>query len=1373
MKTRKSKLKSFFAMLLVVTTVCQQSSLTVLATDDTYEVMDKTEVADTSEGLEAYEQGAETVDASSEENASEPETAVTDIPAEVTEVPAENPITETPAEPTETPVTEVPAEPTEAPVTEVPAEPTEVPVTEAPAEPTEAPAPETSPTVAPETTSVPQSEETEVSKTSFTYEDNRVVITATAPEEANLPQDAELKADYLQPGSETYNAAVAAFNSQLANELGLNGENRTAEYVLYDVYFLTADGSRIEPESGHVKVDMTFKQIQESTVDGEVVNKDVVHLKNDGVAEVVTEYVNTNAEGEVTSMGFSQDSFSISGSAVTLSTDSDKKENVVTSVSLSFREKGEIASNEIDSIPSGKEGFLFASIGFANNDDHIVTSTVEINLGQTNAKFLDFSNNVYRANGVTYTLITDESGNKKIKAEGLTANGSAQMLRLRVEFPEGTSSSKDDIHADLLVDGNSKIQATLQCKAEPKWHHKKTADYVSIGTTGTSTDFKMKNDLVFTLNEYSDEIHEGNLWLDGFKITDTMRFPAGMYIDKADVTGAISLTGMEGATITPVYDSSDANKVVGYDITYTKQSGDKTKQLPDWNGKVTVKKENIKFAENYEDGKVTNELQTVVSPIDGSADSTLTEKAEATVLVKKPGEVDFEDDGAINKSIKHVSTKKTGHWNDHNPGGSYVIVGDYILYAVNAKNNGGTTTDITIEDDLDKVNPKGSLVFATEEELASLKDTDWQLGWGENKPSQVVWCENRNSGESATAQISGNKATWTFKNVAPDEAVTGYVVMKVAKNENQKITKEITINGDKATKTNTVYQKKDEEKMEVTKTASAEPIVDGKEVYTVTIKNSGSATASGWKFSDVLPEGMELDGTIDGSAFVDGEVTYDAATGKIEGKLSDIEAGETVTITIPVKLKENTTETVFRNVAQVIKGEHTVEGEVTVHKNSRDFDVTKTADRTLADSEDLVKYTLTVRNNGSYSSVLTEKEPLLFWDVPEGVTIEEEKQSDEFIQSKPEGVTITREFEKDDQGKVTKVVFKASGKFNAGETASVNVWATMPKVTSGVVTVTNTAGTGENPPSSKTETVVEPKQGDSEETKVVYGADGKPLPDPGVVSEGDILTYKITITNTGKSDITEVYGQDTLVNKDGKDENATHLSVDDQGNSSNNLVLKVEEAQGVTGLTTADTISIENKYEVKNFSFLLTSNNDTKKTADKILKIKDFSIEPGGKLVLSYRLKLRTDSWAKFKDAYNQVSINGHDPVTSVEYAVVDGKFDVYKYAGGTYASDGRYDLDNGNKSYSLNPDDYSSVEDLQNKLVIPYAVVVKNLISGGDKTVVDDFAVTDTLPEGLEWVKYDENHDAVVVASIKDSSYTWAPNDNWGMFLLVLPETR
>ena len=105
--------------------------------------------------------------------------------------------------------------------------------------------------------------------------------------------------------------------------------------------------------------------------------------------------------------------------------------------------------------------------------------------------------------------------------------------------------------------------------------------------------------------------------------------------------------------------------------------------------------------------------------------------------------------------------------------------------------------------------------------------------------------------------------------------------------------------------------------------------------------------------------------TIEGGTFVNDTVNYDPKTGKIEGNLSDIPAGTTVTVKIPVRLKSDTKEDTFRNVAQVIKGDRTVKGEVTVHKNSRNFGITKTADRTLAESGNLVKYTITVKNNGS------------------------------------------------------------------------------------------------------------------------------------------------------------------------------------------------------------------------------------------------------------------------------------------------------------------------------------------------------------------------------------------------------------------------
>ncbi len=382
---KNSRLKSFFAILLAVSMIFQQSSLTVLATDDTY-VEDATATPTPSESeAEAYAtEGTEPVAEKQEEPQQMQETPAAEQAQEPTEAPAEQP-TEAPTEqPTEAPAeqpTEAPAEqPTEAPAaapTETPAtEPTAAPaaeVTEAPAAPeaTATPAAEATATPTPEVSASPSETPTptEAPKTSFRYEDSRVVITATAPEDANLQQDAEIKADYIAPGTDRYNAAVAAFNSQLSSQLGLDAENTEAEYVLYDVYFLTADGSRIEPESGNVKVDMSFKQIQKSTVDGDVVNKDVVHLDNDGQAEVVTKYVNTNADGEITSMGFSQDSFSIVGGVTTVQnvavqTGSSKLSDFITGMTIKVDGK-EISSNDKIS-PSARYDF---TISFAETSE--------------------------------------------------------------------------------------------------------------------------------------------------------------------------------------------------------------------------------------------------------------------------------------------------------------------------------------------------------------------------------------------------------------------------------------------------------------------------------------------------------------------------------------------------------------------------------------------------------------------------------------------------------------------------------------------------------------------------------------------------------------------------------------------------------------------------------------------------------------------------------------------------------------------------------------------------------------------------------------------------------------------------------------------
>ncbi|MCC8050668.1 MAG: hypothetical protein LIP10_08425, partial [Clostridiales bacterium] len=157
--------------------------------------------------------------------------------------------------------------------------------------------------------------ETEAPKTSFTYSDSRVVIIATATEEANLPQDAELKADYIEPGSDAYNDAVSKIESQLGSTLGLTDENTETAYVLYDVYFLS-NGEKVEPEDGTVSVSMVFRSAVDLGLTGEIVNTEVVHVTDSGEAEVVTDYVDVNKDGDMTAMGFTQDSFSITGAVV-------------------------------------------------------------------------------------------------------------------------------------------------------------------------------------------------------------------------------------------------------------------------------------------------------------------------------------------------------------------------------------------------------------------------------------------------------------------------------------------------------------------------------------------------------------------------------------------------------------------------------------------------------------------------------------------------------------------------------------------------------------------------------------------------------------------------------------------------------------------------------------------------------------------------------------------------------------------------------------------------------------------------------------------------------------------------------------------------
>lgn len=111
--------------------------------------------------------------------------------------------------------------------------------------------------------------ETPEYKTDFQFENDEVKITATATEEAKLPQNTEIKAVKLEEGTAAYEEAKAASADKL-------GTGEDADYCFYDVTFI-ADGQEITLAKGTVTIRMEFKNMQ---VDDQAQTQNIVHIED-------------------------------------------------------------------------------------------------------------------------------------------------------------------------------------------------------------------------------------------------------------------------------------------------------------------------------------------------------------------------------------------------------------------------------------------------------------------------------------------------------------------------------------------------------------------------------------------------------------------------------------------------------------------------------------------------------------------------------------------------------------------------------------------------------------------------------------------------------------------------------------------------------------------------------------------------------------------------------------------------------------------------------------------------------------------------------------------------------------------------------------
>ncbi len=570
----------------------------------------------------------------------------------------------------ETKLTETETLVTEAPETQL----TETSQTETAATEGETEAKET------ETETETESEtETEAPKTHFTYEDGRVQITADASEAAKLPQDAVLKADYLEPGSDAYNAAVAKIRAAY----GL-GEDVEVECAPYDIYFVS-QGNRIEPEDGTVKVTIQFVKPVLGEAEGDLIDKGIAHIKDNGSVEDLNGSVNTNAQGAVSSVGFITDSFSVFAPF----TVSQVTAQAATSSNLNqFATNVEFDNNlyDVDGAlvlhPNSEYSFRME---FAESIDKglfekegELTYTFPNQLtpagaGGTFDMYITAGTTQYTLSGNTYTI----EGNKiKVRFnkdggaayEALKAASNAKFwLSLRAKV--NADASGDKIKFGDSVEKTVKFDNTAAVSVEKDGSYDKTSGQmnytIKVKSTGTSTNVKVTDVITGTLLTYDKNVtatsnQKGALTIDpnttakgnGFEYTipsmsdgEEVTFSYSASVDYSKLSGDKFTADETKNTVTAKGDNTDEdrkehnfNNTTAYDAGFTK-SGTKGEITNGWqtsNWTITV---NADAKTDVGGGLVTDKIQEnkkVPTKYSGTGITVKKYTADGNLVEEKP-----------------------------------------------------------------------------------------------------------------------------------------------------------------------------------------------------------------------------------------------------------------------------------------------------------------------------------------------------------------------------------------------------------------------------------------------------------------------------------------------------------------------------------------------------------------------------------------------------------------------------------------------------------------------------------------------------------------------------------------------------------------